>query len=295
MQPLEHRYLAGQGTLDVASRHAKGRRAISLQQRADLVRSAGEQRCPAHLEEAAGVVVDVDELSGIDVEHHDRLGSMLHQRPVAAFAFAHRYFGEMPLGDVADADDIAVQPIELGLADGNLNRDPAAAFDQAPGLRRGQVHVRIVNFGGETLEVIAGMLGIHVGEQQPDRPAENLGGRIAEDPLAGVIEGFHAAGVIDRDDRVLDVVENGLQVRGCLLANLASHRLRLIGHQLHRAHDAAPFGIEPIVMRTDGLQELIYISRAAATSRLRNLLLQQRVEAVCRRRWLAANGSGGIA
>ena len=44
---------------------------------------------------------------------------------------------------------------------------------------------------------------------------------------------------------------------GCLLANFASHGLRLIGHQLHGAHHAAPFGIEPIVMRTDGLQELI--------------------------------------
>jgi len=40
-----------------------------------------------------------------------------------------------------------------------------------------------------------------------------------------------------------------------LLANFASHRLRLVGHELHGAHHAAPFGIEPIVMRADDFQE----------------------------------------
>ena len=65
------------------------------------------------------------------------------------------------------------------------------------------------------------------------------------------------AAVIDRDDRVLDVIEDGLQMRGGLLADFASHGLGLIGHQLHGAHHATPFGIQPIVVRTDDLQELI--------------------------------------
>jgi hypothetical protein len=72
-----------------------------------------------------------------------------------------------------------------------------------------------------------------------------------------VIERLYAAGSIDRDDRILDVVENCLQVRGCLLAYFASHGLRFIGHQLHGTHHAAPFGIEPIVVRADGFQELV--------------------------------------
>ena len=139
------------------------------------------------------------------------------------------------------------------------------------------------------------MLCIHISQQHPDGTPEDLGGGIAEDPLPGMIAGLDAAAVIDRDYRVLDVVENVLQVRGGLLANFAGHRLRFIRHQLHRAHDAAPLGIEPIVVRTDGFQELIEVGRAAAAARLRDLAFQQRVEAVCRLRWLAANGSRGIA
>ncbi len=90
MHPLEHRHLAGQGALDVAARDAEGRRAVGLQRGTDLVRTAVEQRCAAHLEEAAGVVVDIDELADIDIEYHDHFGSMLHQRAVAPLAFAHR-------------------------------------------------------------------------------------------------------------------------------------------------------------------------------------------------------------
>jgi hypothetical protein len=184
-------------------------------------------------------------------------GGLILSGPLPSSAGRLNLKKRQALGDVADADDVAVQATELGLADGDLDRDAAAAFHQTPGLSRGQVHVRIVNFGREALEVVAGMLRVHVRQQQPHRAAENLGGGIAEDPLPGVIEGFDAPGVIDRNDRVLDVVENGLQMRGCLLANFASHGLRLVGHQLHGAHDATPFGIEPIVMRTDGFQEPI--------------------------------------
>jgi hypothetical protein len=120
-----------------------------------------------------------------------------------------------------------------------------------PPLTRPQVCVRIVDFGRETLEVVAGAIHIHIGQQQPNRAAENFGREIAEDALRGVIERFDEACVVDGKDRILDVVENSLQVRRRLLADLASHGLRLVGHQLHRAHDAAPFGIEPIVMRAD--------------------------------------------
>ena len=83
------------------------------------------------------------------------------------------------------------------------------------------------------------------------------------------------ADIVDRDDGVLDVVENGLQMRGGLLANLARQRLRLVGHQLHGAHDAAPFGVDPIVVRADDLEQRRKIQLAAAAARLRDLPLQQ--------------------
>ena len=69
------------------------------------------------------------------------------------------------------------------------------------------------------------------------------------------IEGLDVAALVDREDRVLDVVENGLQVRGGLLADLARQRLRLVRHEPHGAHDAAALGIDAVVVLADALQE----------------------------------------
>ncbi len=123
--------------------------------RADLVRAAGEQGLARHLEKTAGIVVDVDEFALVDVEYHDHFGGVLHQGAVARLALAHRLLGEMPLGDVADADDVAVAPIELGLADGDLHRDAIAALGSPPGLMRRQIDVGVVDLGGEAFEKIA--------------------------------------------------------------------------------------------------------------------------------------------
>ena len=84
-------------------------------------------------------------------------------------------------------------------------------------------------------------------------------------------------------------------MRSGLLANFASHGLRLIGHELHGAHDAAPFGVEPIVVRADGFQELVQLRLAAAPARLGDLPLQQRVEALCRQCRLSTDCSRGFA
>ena len=180
---------------------------------------------------------------------------MLHQGPVARLALAHRLLGEMPLGDVADAHDVAVAPIEARLADRDFHRDARAFLGDAPGLMRGQIDVRVVDLRGAALEKLERPARVDVGQQEIERAAENLRLRIAEDALAGGIEGFDVAGVIDRDDGVLDVVEDGLQVRGGLLADLARERLRLVRHELHGAHDAAPFRIDAIVVRADDLEQ----------------------------------------
>ena len=92
------------------------------------------------------------------------------------------------------------------------------------------------------------------------------------------------ADIVHRDDGVLDVVEDGLQVRGRLLANLARERLRLVGHQLHRAHDAAPLGVDAIVVRTDGLEQRLESRSPPRASRLRDLALEELVQAF-RRAW----------
>ena len=114
-------------------------------------------------------------------------------------------------------------------------------------------------------------------------------GAVAENALAGGIEGFDVACVVDRHDRVLDVVQDGLQVRGGLLANLACEGLRLVGHELHRAHDAAPLAVDAIVVRADALEEGTEIRIAAPQACLLDLALEQGVQAFRRLRWLATN------
>src|SRR6202021_4073657 len=128
-----------------------------------------------------------------------------------------------------------------------------------------------------------------VRQQKLERAAENLRLRIAENALTGGIEGFDVAGIVHRDDGVLDVVENGLQVRGGLLANFAREGLRLVGHELHRAYDAAPFTVDPIVVGTDRFEQRLDIQLAAPVPRLRDLALEQVVQAVGRRRRRADN------
>src|SRR5271167_1975908 len=132
MHPLEHRHRACQGAFHISSSDAEGWGAVRLQCGADRLRTAVEQRLAAHLEEAAGVVVDIDEFAGIDIEYHDHLGSMLHQSAVAPLAFAHGLFGQMPFGGVAYADDVAVLPVEIRLADGNLHSNAISPFGKTP-------------------------------------------------------------------------------------------------------------------------------------------------------------------
>ncbi len=138
---------------------------------------------------------------------------------------------------------------------------------------RRQIHMRIVDLGGEALEKIAAAVR-DLGQQEFERAAEDLRRRVAEDALAGGIEGFDVSGIVHRDDGVLDVVEDGLQVRGRLLTNLARERLRLVGHELHRAHDAAPFGVDAIVVRADDFEQRRNVQIAAAAARLGDLPLE---------------------
>ena len=295
MHPLEHRRRAGERPVDVAARHAEGGTAVGLPRGTDPVRSARKQGVAVHLEEAARVVVDVDEFSLIDIEDHDHLGRMLDQGPVAGFALAHRLFGQVTFGDVANADDVAVAPIEARLADRNFHRDARALLGNAPSLVRGEVHMRIVDFRSEAFEKLDGAARVHLGQQEIERAAEDLRLGVSENPLAGGIERFDVAGVIDGDDGILDVVEDRLQMRCGLLADLAGERLRLIRHELHGAHDAAPLEVDSIVMGADGFEQRRPIELSAAPSRLGQLALEQPIQASPAWRRLAPNGGRDIA
>ncbi len=157
-----------------------------------------------------------------------------------------------------------------------------------------EIDVGVVDLGGEALEKVAGAAR-DVREQELERAAEDFRLGVAENALAGGIEGFDVAGIVDRDDGVFDVVQNGLQVRGGLLANLARERLGLIGHELHGAHDAAPFAVDPIVVGADRFEQRLDIRLAVPASCLRDLALEQLVQVGGRLRRLATNCGRDIA
>ncbi len=125
-----------------------------------------------------------------------------------------------------------------------------------------------------------------LGQQESQRAAQNFRGGVAEYAFAGGIEGLDVAGVVHRDDGVLDVIEDGLQMRGRLLANLAGERLRFVGHELHRAHDAAPLAVDAVVVRTDRLEQRLEVQLAAPAPGLRDLAFKQVVQAFRRLRGL---------
>jgi hypothetical protein len=95
--------------------------------------------------------------------------------------------------------------------------------------------------------------------------------------------------VIHGHDGILDVVQNGLQVRRRLLTDLTREGLRLIGHELHGAHDAAPLRIEAIVMRADGGQQRTQVHLTVAIAGFGKLQLQQAIKALRFLRGCAAN------
>ena len=273
MHPLEHRRLARESAVDIAARQAERRRSVGLHGRRDFLRAAREQSGPVHLEEAAGIVIDVDELAAIDVEHHDHFRRMLDQRPVARLALAHGLLGEMPLGDVADADDVAVAPVERRLAHGDLQSDPRPVLGQTPGMMRREIDMGVVDLGGTVLEKLDGTAGRESPAAGSSRCGRNLGEGVAEYPLAGRIARLDVAAFIDRDDCILDVVENGLQVRGGLLADLAGQRLRLVRHELHGAHDPAALRVDAVVVRR---------SRSSGARAHRARRRAPRASAICR-------------
>ena len=131
------------------------------------------------------------------------------------------------------------------------------------------------------------------GNQQVELLAADVVLAVAENALAGGIQRLDATGLVDRQDRVLDVVEDGLQLGGRAFAHLARERGGLVGEQPHRADDAAAFLVPFDVGAADGVQQLAQIELPAFLAGVVELLLEERMQAHRRKRsWPAAAGVG---
>src|SRR3954468_307796 len=98
---------------------------------------------------------------------------------------------------------------------------------------------------------------------------------MAKHSLSGRIHRGDMPCFVDGDDCVFDVIEDGLQLAGCAFTQLACQRGRLVRHELHRTHDAAPFVISLRVGGFDGRQEPDEVELALGTTRVPDLLVEQ--------------------
>ncbi len=263
VQPLEPGCVAGERTIEVPACDAERRRAILLERRADLFGPDAQQLVARHLEEAHGVLVAFDEQPGVHVEHDDGFRRVFDQRAIARLAFADRRFGQLAFGGFAHADDEELAAVEPHLAHADLGVEQVAVAVPALGLAGLEVVVGVLDGGRQFFERLddAGAARQRR-NQQVELLAAHVLFAVTENPLAGGVQRFDAARLIDRDDRVLDVIEDDLQLGRGAFAHLARERAGLVRQQPHRTHDALAFLVPLRVRLADGVQQLAQVELA---------------------------------
>ncbi len=149
VHPLEAGRFPLEGAIEVAAGDAERRGSVRLLGRTDPVRADRKQFIARHLEETHGVVVALDEVAEVHVEHDDRLGSVLDQRAVAGLAVADCRLGELAIRGVAQADDEDVAAVELDLAHADFRVEQRAVHAAAACLARRKVDLRVLERLGE--------------------------------------------------------------------------------------------------------------------------------------------------
>ena len=192
----------------------------------------------------------------IEIDDDDDLRRMLDERAIARLAVAQRRFRSLAIGRVAQADDVQRAPIQLRLADGDLGRKVRAVGMQTERLVRREVDLRVVETRSELFELRRQRLFVgELRQQETQRTADDLGFGMTEDALPGRVDRRDVARLIDGDDDVLDVIEDGLQLARGAFAQLARESGRLVRHQLHRAYDAATLVVGARVRGLDGSEQ----------------------------------------
>src|SRR5690606_19781420 len=171
------------------------------------------------------------------------------EQAVARLALANGLLGLSPLRDVAQADHEDLPPADPRVADRQLDREGMALLVPTPRLGGGQIEVRVAGGGRKPLQILfhAAVLA-DTRDQQVDALAKDFRLAVAEHALAGGIEGLDDAALVDRENDVLDVIQDDLQMLRALLVHFARKRARLGGHQSQRQDDAsALFGCRAVM------------------------------------------------
>jgi hypothetical protein len=165
---------------------------------------------------------------------------------------ALRRLGLFALADVADAGDRQPPVAQAHLADRQLDRESGAVASAADDLQVRADHERLAG----------------VPEQQPQVPADHVGGRVAEQALGRRVEGVDLAAPvlgIERDDRVGDAVHHGADAGFALLGQLghgvgAAGGVLELRHQHAQVADHAPEGGAQAVARRFGAHVLAQVA-----------------------------------
>ena len=82
----------------------------------------------------------------------------------------------------------------------------------------------------------------NVGDQAVEQVRHDVGLPHAEEALGRAVHALDAAEVVDRDDAVLHVVEDGLEPDDALALELLGDRRRLVRGEAHHRLEAGPVG-----------------------------------------------------
>ena len=185
-------------------------------------------------EELQRTLVGVRAASSGDVDDDDPLGRGLYERAIADLAVAQGLSGGQAFAHVAQADHEQDAALDQHLAGHDFHRQRTAI--PAPRLRDAR-------FGSAPAGGGIGRHGLQaaqqrtldwqIGQQADDRYPDQFGLRIAKQLFTGRVE--HADGAVtrDRDDDVLDVVEDGAQLAGVSTTQPLGESARFGCEQLH--------------------------------------------------------------
>ena len=144
MQPLEHLRPGIERALDARADLLARQRAVRLHRRAAARAGPTFSSCSRSRPNSRSAFSFTSmKQPEIRIEHDDGVGRVIHEQPIARFALAHRLLGLAPLGDVAQTDHVHLAAAAPRIADRDLERKRAPVLAQAPGLARGEIHVRV--------------------------------------------------------------------------------------------------------------------------------------------------------
>ncbi|GBF31443.1 hypothetical protein MnTg04_01404 [bacterium MnTg04] len=272
MRPLELRRRPLFNGLQFFRNQFERTASIGLYRRAELGGADFKQVFAVHLEQLDRVFIDVDKLRLVHIDYDDSFRRVFDQAAETRFAGTKGLLDFLALADIAQATDVDFLLSQHRFTDRQLGREQLAVLAFALGFPGLQV---IGHGRGQRREFAQKFFHPppRFGNQQFQRAPAQLVFAKTENPFAGRVENSYRTVFIEREDRILDVVENGLQPVVASLANFLAEVGEIVRDHLDRVFGFQAFLVLRAVILINQRQQLIEIGRLAAlAARLFELL-----------------------